>query len=93
MPAPRRRKDSLWVTVAWALNIAGLGGIALVLIAYWALQPVLAASQNSQPISTAALPATYTPDPNSFYLSTVTPNPRSTLIVVQTPTPFIYAQL
>jgi hypothetical protein len=89
MPAPRRRKDSFWVTVAWALNIAGLGGIALVLIAYWALQPVFAASQNSQPISTAALPATYTQDPNSFYLSTVTPNPRSTLIVVQTPTPFI----
>ena len=91
MPTPRRRNDSTWVTVAWAVNIAGLGSIALVLIAYWALQPVLAAPQNSQPISTAALPATYTPDPASFYLPTVTPNPRSTLIVVQTQTPFILA--
>ena len=45
----------------------------------------------SQPISTSALPATYTPDPNSLYLPTVTPNPRSTLIVVQTPTPFVLA--
>jgi predicted deacylase len=89
MPAPRRRNDSFWVKLAWGLNIAGLGGIALVLIAYWALNPAFAASQNSQIISTAALPATYTPDPNSFYLSTVTPNPRSTLIVVQTPTPFL----
>ncbi|MBK8418506.1 M14 family metallopeptidase [Candidatus Villigracilis saccharophilus] len=89
MSVPRRRKDSFWVTLAWVLNIAGLGGIALVLIAYWALNPVLAAPQGLQPVSTAALPATYTPDPNSLYLSTVTPNPRSTLIVVQTLTPFV----
>jgi protein MpaA len=88
MPVPRR-KDSFWVTVAWGLNIAGLAAIALVLIAYWALNPVLAAPQNSQSVATAALPATYTPDPASFYLSTVTPNPRSTSIVVQTPTPFV----
>ena len=89
MPAPRRRKDSFWVTVAWTVNIIGLVGIALVAIAYFALNPVLAAPQNSQQISTATLPATYTPDPSSFYLPTVTPNPRSTLIVVQTPTPFV----
>lgn len=89
MPAPRRRSDSIWVTVAWTLNIIGLGGIALVVIAYLALNPVLAAPQNSLSVSTAALPATYTPDPASFYLPTVTPNPRSTLIVVQTPTPFV----
>ena len=88
MPVPRR-KDSFWVTVAWGLNIAGLAAIALVLIAYWALNPVLAAPQNSQSVAIAALPATYTPDPASFYLSTVTPNPRSTSIVVQTPTPFV----
>ena len=88
MPVPRR-KDSFWVTVAWGLNIAGLAAIALVLIAYWALNPVLAAPQDSQYVATAALPATYTPDPASFYLSTVTPNPRSTSIVVQTPTPFV----
>jgi len=95
MPAPRRRKESVWVILAWVLNLAGMGGIAIVVIAYIALQPVSAAAPNSsQPISTAALPATYTPDPSSILnsqlnLPTVTPNPRSTLIVVQTPTPFM----
>jgi len=95
MPAPRRRKETVWVIVAWILNLAGLGGIALVAIAYFALQPVSAAAPNEPTaISTAALPATYTPDPNSIAtlsldLPTVTPNPRSTLIVVQTPTPFV----
>lgn len=88
MPAPHRN-DSNWVTLAWVLNILGLGGIALVLIAYWALQPVLAAPQPAQPIYPIELPATYTPDPNSFFLPTVTPNPLSTMIVVQTPTPFV----
>ena len=90
MSAPRRKKESIWVTLAWTLNLAGLGGIALVAIAYVALQPVSAASHAPQPVSTSALPATYTPDPNSLFdLPTVTPNPRSTLIVVQTPTPFV----
>jgi hypothetical protein len=89
MPASRRRNDSNWVTFAWVLNIVGLGSIALVLIAYWALQPVLAAPQEVQSIYTASLPATYTPDPNSFFLPTVTPNPLSTMIVVQTATPFV----
>jgi len=85
-----RRKDSLWVTIAWGLNIVGLAGIVLVAIAYSILQPALAAPQNSQSVSsTAAMPATYTPDPASLYLPTVTPNPRSTLIVVQSPTPFV----
>ncbi len=91
MPAARRRKDSIWVAVAWILNILGLGALALVLIAYWVTKPAGAAPQNPQTVSTAALPATYTPDPASFYLPTVTPNPRSTLIVVQTPTPFVLA--
>lgn len=89
MPAPRQRKESIWVTLAWMLNLAGLGGIALVGIAYVALQPVFAAPQSAQSISTVAFPSTFTPDPNSFYLSTITPNPRSTLIVVETPTPFV----
>lgn len=89
MPAPKQRKNSAWVTLAWALNIIGLGAIALVLIAYWALQPVLAAPLAQKPIYTATLPATYTPNPLSLYLPTVTPNPRSTMIVVQTPTPFV----
>jgi hypothetical protein len=92
MPVPRKQKESAWETLAWILNLAGLGGIALVAIAYVALQPALAAPQAAQPISTAALPATYTPDPNRLlYLPTITPNPLSTLIVVQTPTPFVLA--
>ena len=89
MPAPRQRKESIWVTLAWLLNLAGLGGIALVAIAYAALQPAFAATREAQPIFTAALPATYTPDPELFNLPTITPNPRSTMIVVQTLTPFV----
>jgi len=98
MPAPRKKKDSIWVTFAWGLNLIGLAGIALVAVAYVALNPVSAAPHETpspQPIVTAALPATYTPDPNlpfptsPLYLPTVTPNPRSTLIVVQSPTPFV----
>ena len=30
MPARRQQKESIWVTLAWGLNLAGLGGIALV---------------------------------------------------------------
>ena len=91
MPAPKRRKESPWVTLAWTLNIVGLGAIALVLVAYLALKPAFAAPQplEQQPITTVTLPATYTPNPFSLYLPTVTPNPRSTMIVVSTPTPFV----
>jgi hypothetical protein len=88
MPSSKKQKESIWITLAWVLNLAGLGGIAVVAIAYAALQPALAAPGESGPISTAALPATFTPDPQSLFLPTITPNPRSTLIVVQTPTPF-----
>ena len=89
MPSSKKQKESIWITVAWALNLAGLGGIAVVAIAYAAFQPAFAApGESSGPISTAALPATFTPDPQSLFLPTITPNPRSTLIVVQTPTPF-----
>jgi murein peptide amidase A len=93
MPAPRQQKESIWVTLAWVLNLIGLGGIALVAIAYLALQPVAAAHElQALQISTAALPATFTPDPNTILnLPTVTPNPLSTLIVVQSPTPFVLA--
>lgn len=92
MPAPRRKNDSVWVALVWALNIFGLGGIAFVGVAYWALQPVFAAPQesDSQPVYSNQLPATYTPAANGiYYLPTVTPNPRSTLVVAETPTPFI----
>lgn len=92
MPAPKRRKVSPWVILAWALNIIGLGGLALVLIAYWALNPVFAAPQEQKQIYTATLPATYTADPLSLNFPTVTPNPRSTMIVVESPTPFVLVE-
>lgn len=88
----RRRKDTIWVALAWGLNIIGLIAIALVGVAYLALNPALAASQPQNPglSFTATLPATYTPQPGGiYYLPTITPNPRSTMIVVQTPTPFV----
>lgn len=88
-PKPRKGNDSPWVILAWALNIIGLGGIALVLGAYWALQPVFAAPHAPNPQYTATLPPTYTPNPASQFMPTITPNPHSTLIVVQTPTPFV----
>jgi len=88
MPAPRKEKESVWVTLAWGLNLIGLAGIAFVGIAYIALNPVSAASP--KPVNTAALPATYTPDPNKILdLPTITPNPLSTMIVVESPTPFV----
>jgi len=88
-PGPRHKKDSPLVILAWALNILGLGGIAVVLVAYWALQPVLAASQSPATNFTATLPPTFTPNPQSLILPTITPNPLSTMIVVDTPTPFV----
>jgi hypothetical protein len=91
MPAPKRRKETPWVILAWSLNIAGLGALALVLVAWWALQPAFAAPQERNPFhaqSPATPPPTYTLDPQSLYIPTVTPNPRSTMIVVETATPF-----
>jgi hypothetical protein len=85
----RRRNDTVWVALAWGLNIFGLIAIALVGLAYLALKPAFAAPQNPDQVSTATMPATYTPLPGVYYLPTITPNPLSTLIVVQTPTPFI----
>jgi murein peptide amidase A len=90
MPAPRHpKKDNPWVILAWGLNIIGLGAIALVLMAYLALQPASAAPQAPRPNYTATIPATYTPDPLALFLPTITPNPLSTMIVVQTATPFV----
>ncbi|MBI3162733.1 MAG: hypothetical protein HYZ23_09495 [Chloroflexi bacterium] len=90
MPAPTQPKESIWVALAWGLNMVGLGGIAVVVIAYAVIQTASAAPA-IQPVSTAALPVTFTPGPQSLYLPTITPNPRSTLIVAQTPTPFFLA--
>ncbi len=91
MPAPRRpKRDNPWVIFAWGLNIVGLGGIAIVLVAYWAMQPVLAASQGEETAyAPPTMPPTFTQDPLSAFLPTITPNPRATLIVAQTPTPFV----
>lgn len=88
-PAPRRKKDAVWVNLAVGLNIAGFFALLIVFGLYWALQPVLASPGPSAPIATQTLPATYTPDPAWFFVPTITPNPRSTLIVVETPTPFV----
>jgi hypothetical protein len=63
MPAPRQRKESIWVTLAWTLNLLGLGGIAFVGIAYVITHPTFFASaQEAQPIPTIGLPNTFTPD-------------------------------
>lgn len=94
---PRRKKDTVWVALAWGLNILGILAIASVFAAYWLLQPVSAAPQtvNEQPqlqinqAITATFPATFTPFPGVYYLPTVTRNPRSTSVVMETPTPFV----
>ncbi len=92
---PRRRKDTLWVVIAWGLNIAGVLGIVLVGLAYLALNPAQAAPQSvvvpvaQNSIVTATFPATFTTPMGIYYLPTITPNPLSTMIVVQTPTPFV----
>ncbi len=96
MSAPRRpKKENPWVILAWTLNIAGLGGLAVILVAYWALQPVFAAPQegaDTNPLP-MTMPPTFTQDPFSAFLPTITPNPRATLIVAQTPTPFVIKNL
>jgi hypothetical protein len=87
----RRRKDALWIALAWGLNIIGLLALAVVGIAYIALKPAFAApgSQTADLEFQPTIPATHTPASGVYYLPTITPNPRSTRIVVETPTPFI----
>jgi len=90
---PKRRNDSGWVTLAWLLNIAGVGAIGLVFLLYLALDPASAALPRAAPNLQNAVPSlpTFTPYPGVYYLPTVTPNPYSTQIVVLTPTPFVLA--
>lgn len=88
-PKPRNNNDKPFVILAWGLNIFGLGAIALVLVAYWALKPAHAATQELRANYTATMPPTYTPLAFSVNLPTITPNPLSTMIVVQSPTPFV----
>ncbi|MBL8063423.1 MAG: hypothetical protein JNK32_10410 [Anaerolineales bacterium] len=86
---PHKKNDKPLVVLAWGLNIFGLCAIALVAVAYWALQPASAAPLAVQPGYTATMPPTFTPLPFSFDLPTITPNPLSTMIVVSSPTPFV----
>jgi predicted deacylase len=88
-PRIRKKDDTPLVILAWGLNIIGLLAVALVFVAYWALQPARAATQEPKAVFTATMPATYTPLPALLELPTITPNPRSTMIVVQSPTPFV----
>ena len=88
-PKPRKNNDTPLVILAWGLNIFGLAAVALVMVAYWAMKPVRAATQEPRPVFTATMPPTFTPVPQIIDLPTITPNPHSTLIVVQTPTPFV----
>ncbi len=89
----RKKNDSVLIALVWLLNIAGLGGIALVAAAYFIFQPVSAAPQPSDPANqNAPMPLPPTPTkPGIYYLPTITPNPYTTKIVVETPTPFVLA--
>lgn len=93
MSVRRRKDDSIWVAVIWMLNVAGVGGVALVAFAYYAFNPVSAAPQGelAQPVYAAAVSASPTPAKASgiYYLPTVTPNPLATRIVFETPTIFV----
>ncbi|MBI3166506.1 MAG: hypothetical protein IPG44_12225 [Anaerolineales bacterium] len=88
-PKPRKTNDTPLVILAWGLNIFGLMAVALVMVAYLAMNPVRAATQEPQPGFTATMPPTFTPVPQLINLPTITPNPRSTMIVIQSPTPFV----
>ena len=86
-----RKSDSILIAGISMLYTIGIGGIALVVVTYFALNPVAAAPQ---PAATQFIPPTFeiyptfTLAPGIYYLPTVTPNPRSTKIVWETATPF-----
>jgi hypothetical protein len=70
----------------WAVNLLGMLGLVLFLLANHSGLSAQAADQASA--SQAAYQAP-TPFPTRFYLPTVTPNPRSTQLVMTSPTPFV----
>jgi len=80
-------KSTIWLALAWGLNILGMAALLVILVAYWTRQPARAAVG---PLAEAP----GTPQPASslastlYYLPTTTPNPRSTRVVAFTPTPF-----
>lgn len=85
---PPRRSNSGLIALIWILNLAGLGGLLIVLGIYFTRQSAYAAPAPQTNQSQVSL-YTPTPFPTSYYLPTVTRNPRSTEIVVETPTPFV----
>ncbi len=94
MSRRKKKNDSLLIAGISMLYTLGLGGIALVAAAYFALS-LRSASAAPPPENLPFAPPptfevypTFTLAPGVYYLPTVTPNPRSTKIVVQTATPF-----
>lgn len=86
----RKRSSSTLVFLAWALNIAGLLGILVVVTLYMGQQIVQAAEQplvtpTAPVINIIATSSTQGP----YYLPSVTPNPLTTPISDSAPTPFV----
>jgi hypothetical protein len=87
MPAQRRKKDSTWTIIIWAINIIGGLSLLAVLIVYWSQQPAKASSQVFL-IPQGTLYPTLTMAPTRYYLPSITPNPLSTMVLATTATPF-----
>ena len=90
MPAQRRKKDSTWTIIIWAINIIGGLSLLAVLIVYWSQQPAKASQNNSTNPQSTPYP-TLTMAPTRYYLPSITPNPLSTQILETTATPFYLA--
>jgi Zinc carboxypeptidase len=87
MSAQRRKNDSKWKIVIWAINIIGGLSLLAVLIVYWSQQSAKASPQAS-PVSESTPFPTLTAAPTRYYLPSVTPNPLSTMVLATTATPF-----
>ena len=88
MPAQRRKKDSTWTIIIWAINIIGGLSLLAVLVVYWSQQPAKASQNNSTNPPSTPYP-TLTMVPTRYYLPSVTPNPLSTMVLETTATPFV----
>lgn len=87
MQSPRR-KDRVWVILAWGLNGIGLIALLIIFLTYSSRLPAQAAPGAVLNISPRP---TLTPAPTRYYLPTVTPNAQATLIEdYSTPTPFVF---
>jgi len=89
----RNKNDSIWVVMLSMLYTAGLGGIALLAVAYFVFfQPAAAAPNIEEQLPPTAAPLLIQPTQTAqgvYYLPTITPNPHTTKIVFNTPTPFV----